>query len=175
MNTPHSTPSGIEAYQLGRHYDVMPIPMVPEHCVEVAAGPLTFVVESRNLSDEAINLNALDRGRPDQTFDSGIDDSGACVHVLGAVDGAEWLRFDCFDNEPHYHYVRNHEQSNQVIRFDQFAEGDPEEWTLQRLRTNLPAMLAYAGAQELADAVATADLSSAVDEVAVLLEKLRQA
>lgn len=169
------TPSGIEAYQLGRTYEVMPIPMVPEHCVEIPAGPVTFVVESRNLSDEAINTNALERGRPDQTFDTGIDDGGACVHVVGTADGLEWLRFDCFDNEPHYHYVRNHEQSNQVVRFDQFAEGDPEEWTLQRLRGQLPQMLRYAGAEELADEVAGADLSAAVDEVAAMLARLKSA
>ncbi|WP_244931499.1 hypothetical protein [Nocardioides sp. W7] len=167
------TPSGVEAYLLGRTYAVMPIPMVPEHCVEVPAGPLTFVVEARRLSDEAINENAFDRGRPDQTVVSGIDDGGACVHVLDAEDGLEWLRFDCFDNEPHYHYVRNGESANQVVRFDQFAEGDPETWTLQRLRTSLPAMLRYAGAAALAETVAEADLTAAVDEVARVLLRSR--
>ncbi len=168
-----TTPSGIEAYQLGRTYPVMPIPMVPAHCVEITAGALTFIVESRSLSDEAINTNALDSGRPDQTVQSGIDDGGACVHVLGTEDGLEWLRFDCFDNEPHYHYVRNAEQTNQVIRFDQFAEGDPEAWTVQRLRSNLPEMLRYAGAGSLADQVAAGDLQPAVDEVARVLTRLR--
>ncbi len=164
--------SGIEAYQLGRSYDVMPIPMDPAFCVEVEAGPVVFVVESRRLSDEAINVNALDRGRPDQTYDTGIDDGGACVHVVGAEDRLEWLRFDCFDLEPHYHYVRNDTQSNQVVRFDQFAEGDPQAWTLQRLRSNLPAMLRYAGAERLAEQVAASDLTSGVDEVAAILTNL---
>ena len=164
--------SGIEAYQLGRSYDVMPIPMDPAFCVEVSAGPLVFVVESRRLSDEAINVNALERDHPDQTYDTGIDDGGACVHVLGAEDSLEWLRFDCFDLEPHYHYVRNEAQSNQVVRFDQFAEGDPQVWTLQRLRSNLPAMLRYAGAEQLADQVTGSDLTVAVDEVAAILEHL---
>ncbi|WP_300681903.1 hypothetical protein [Nocardioides sp.] len=172
MSMTNAVSSGIEAYQLGRTFEVMPIPMIPEHCVEVPAGPVTFVVESRNLSDEAINTNAVDRGRPDQTFDTGIDDGGACVHVLETEGGAEWLRFDCFDNEPHYHYVRNTEQTNQVIRFDQFAEGDPEAWTLARLRSNLPAMLSYAGAGELAGLVERADLREAIDEVAAVLRRL---
>lgn len=167
-----TSPSGVEAYRLGRIYEVMPIPMVPDRCVEVPAGALTFIVESRNLSDEAINANALDRGRPDQTVDTGIDDGGACIHVVGTADGLEWLRFDCFDNEPHYHYVRHGEQANQVVRFDQFAEGDPQAWTLERLRTRLPAMLRYAGAGDLADAVAAADLTGAVDEVASVLDRL---
>ncbi len=169
-----NTPSGIEAYQLGRTYDVMPIPMVAEHCIEIPAGPLTFVVESRNLSDEAINANALDRGRPDQTFDTGIDDGGACVHVLDAADRLEWLRFDCFDNEPHYHYVRHHDRTNQVVRFDQFAEGEPQAWTLERLTNHLPAMLRYAGADSLAMSVGAADLSAPVAEVAAVLARLRE-
>ncbi|CAM3149022.1 DUF402 domain-containing protein [Prescottella defluvii] len=169
----NETASGIEAYQLGRSFEVMPIPMDPEFCQEIPAGPVTFVVESRRLSDEAINTNALDRGRPDQTYDTGIDDGGACVHVCGSADGREWLRFDCFDNEPHYHYVRHNEQRNVVVRFDQFAEGDPEAWTLDRLRTRLPAMLRHAGAEELADVVAGAELGGAVDEVAEVLRRLR--
>lgn len=170
--TMSSVPSGIEAYFLGRSYDVMPIPMDPAHCVEVPAGPLTFIIESRRLTDEAINTNALDRGRPDATYDTGIHDGGACVHVLGAEDRLEWLRFDCFDNEPHYHYIRNADQSNVVVRFDQFAEGDPEAWTVGRLRQSLPAMLRHAGAEELADVVAAADLTAAVDEVAAILARL---
>lgn len=168
----NETASGIEAYQLGRSFEVMPIPMDPGFCIEVPAGPVTFVVESRRLSDEAINTNALDRGRPDQTYDSGIDDGGACVHVCDSADGLEWLRFDCFDNEPHYHYVRNTEQCNVVVRFDQFAEGDPEAWTLDRLRSRLPAMLRYAGAEGLADATDSAELGAAVDRVAEILQRL---
>lgn len=169
----NETASGIEAYRLGRSFEVMPIPMDPDCCQDVSAGPLTFVVESRRLSDEAINTNAVDRGRPDQTYDSGIDDGGACVHVCDSADGREWLRFDCFDNEPHYHYVLHNEQRNVVVRFDQFAEGDPEAWTLGRLRTRLPAMLRHAGAEELAAVVADAELGAAVDEVAEILRRLR--
>lgn len=162
-------PSGIDAYVLGRSYDVMPIPMDPEFCVEVPAGPLTFVVESRRLTDDAINTNALDRGRPDATYDTGIEDGGACVHVLSAADGLEHLRFDCFDNEPHYHYIDNVVQANVVVRFDQFAEGDPQEWTLGRLRDRLPHMLDHLGLTELAAAVRAEDLEPAVAEVERLL------
>ncbi|MET3641491.1 hypothetical protein ABIC73_003084 [Prescottella equi] len=164
-------PSGIEAYRLGRSFDVMPIPMDPAHCVDVPAGPLIFVVESRHLTDEAISSNAVERGRPDATYDSGIDDEGACVHVLSAGDRSEHLRFDCFDNEPHYHYIRQADQQNVVVRFDQFAEGDARDWTLGRLRSRLPHMLGFLGLTELADAVQATDLEPAVAEVERLLSR----
>ncbi|GAA0962579.1 DUF7700 domain-containing protein [Actinocorallia libanotica] len=162
-------PSGIEAYVLGRSYDVMPIPMDPEACVEVPAGPITFVVEARVLTDEAINQNAVERGRPDATYDTGIHDGGASVHVVETATGLEHLRFDCFDNEPHYHYIRNDEQANVLVRFDDFAEGDPHRWTVERLRHRLPHMLEYAGASELAEQVRGADLEAAVAQVEQLL------
>lgn len=163
--------SGLEAYMLGRSFDVMPIPMDPEMCVEIPAGPVTFIVESRVLTDEAINDNAIGRGRPDQTFDTGLNDGGASVHVLGASDRLEHLRFDCFDNEPHYHYIHNAEQTNVVVRFDNFAEADPHAWTLERLRERLPQMLDRAGAVELAEQVRRSDLSAAIGEVERLLLK----
>lgn len=162
-------PSGIEAYSLGRSYDVMPIPMDPEFCIEVPSGPLTFVVESRRLTDHDINTNAVDRGRPDATFDTGIDDGGACIHVQSTSDSLEHLRFDCFDNEPHYHYIDNSAQANVVVRFDQFAEGDPLSWTLGRLRNRLPHMLDHLGLTELADQVRAADLEPSIAEVERLL------
>ena len=35
-----------------------------------------------------------------------MDDQGMCVQVYSEVDGhdTEILRFDCFDQAPHYHY-----------------------------------------------------------------------
>lgn len=144
-------PSGLEAYKLGRSYDVMPIAMEPEACRPVPAGPITFVVEGRHLTDEAIISSADEQGRRDRIDQpSGVDDGGASLHVLGAADGLEHLRFDCFDKEPHYHYIRNADQANVVVRIDTFAEGDPKTWVLDRMRTRLPEMLEHAGAVELA-------------------------
>lgn len=146
-------PSGIEAYRLGRSYEVLPIPMVPEHCVEVPAGPLVLVVEGRRLTDEAITANAVAQGRPDAVEGPvGVQDGGASVHVLGP-DGLEHLRFDCFEHEPHYHYVDNEAGANVVVRLDTFAEGDPVAWTLERLRHRLPEMLEHSGAAALASEV----------------------
>jgi hypothetical protein len=165
--------SGLEAYQLGRSYEVMPIAMVPEACRAVAAGPITFVVEGRHLSDEAIIASAVEQGRRDGIDEpSGVDDGGASLHVLGAADGLEHLRFDCFDNEPHYHYIRNADQANVVVRIDTVAESNPQAWVLERMRTRLPEMLEHAGAPDLAAEArgAGAEIDAALIEVEKLMD-----
>ena len=165
-------PSGLEAYVLGRAYPVMPIPMVPEACIDVPAGPVTFVVEGRRLTDEAIIGNALERGGLDVIEQpDGVDDGGMTIHVLGAADRLEHLRFDCFEHEPHYHYIRNAEQANVVVRIDTFAEGDPTTWSLRCLRERLPEMLAHADATGLSEQVRAAgpELAAGIDRVAALM------
>lgn len=167
-------PSGLEAYKLGRHYDVLPIAMVPEACIEVPAGPVTFVVEARRLTDDAIISSAEEQGRRDAIDEPrGVDDGGASLHVLGAADGLEYLRFDCFEHEPHYHYIYNGEGANLVVRLDDVAEGDPKRWTLERVRTRLPEMLEYAGAPELAASAraAAAEIRNASSRVERLLDQ----
>jgi hypothetical protein len=150
-------PSGLQAYELGRRYEVMPIPMVEEACVNVDAGPVRFIVEGRTLTDDVIIENAVAQGRRSGIDEpAGVHDSGMSVHVVDPVTGVEHLRFDCFENEPHYHYIRNGEQANIVVRIDTFAEGDPKDWMLARLGSRLPEMLEHAGAGELAAAVRSA-------------------
>jgi hypothetical protein len=166
--------SGIEAYVVGREYDVMPIAMVPEHCVPVAAGPVTFVVESRHLTDEIINHNARSQGRPDGVLDLVVDDGGASLHVLATSDGVEHLRFDCFELEPHYHYIRNDQQTNVVVAIDVHAEGDPLRMALRCVRERLPEMLEFAGAHELASALRS-DPAVVLDAVPAVEDLLVQA
>ena len=164
--------SGLDAYKLGRAYDVMPIAMVPEACRDVPGGPVTFVLEGRRLTDDAINESAAAQGKPSlMEKPSGVDDGGMSIHVLGTADRLEHLRFDCFDIEPHYHYIRNAEQANVVVRIDTHAEGDPTAWTLGCLRSRLPEMLAHAGVGDLADEVRTArdEVAAGIDQVEGLL------
>lgn len=166
-------PSGIDAYRLGRAYAVMPIDMVPEACIDVAAGPITFVVESRRLTDEVVIASAEEQGRRDAIDEpDGLDDGGASLHVLGTADRLEHLRFDCFEHEPHYHYIRNAEASNVVVRIDTFAVGDPRAWALGCVRDRLPEMLEHAGVAGLADEVRRhpAEVAAALVEVERLLD-----
>src|SRR5437867_5869355 len=61
-------------------------PMAEEAGARVAAGPLTFVVEHRTVVQD------------------GVEAGGPTVRVLGAADEHEYLRFDMFNMNPHYHY-----------------------------------------------------------------------
>ena len=82
--------------------------------------------------------------------EGGFTDEGVSLHVFDATDGHEYVRFDVFDDDPHYHY--NHhgpEVVNNVIEFDVIAHGDMLPWALERIRTRLPEMLTEAGGAHL--------------------------
>ena len=160
-------------YRRGIRFTQMPIPMVPEHCIAVDAGAVQFVVESRRLTNEILN----------ETYDGAIladipfDDFGATLHVCGTADGLEHLRFDCFENEPHYHYIEQSEGANTVVRIDELAVGDPLEFSLSCAEHRLPGMLRHCGMSELADQVASEPdkVRAAMSEVRALMEKVREA
>ncbi len=46
------------------------------------------------------------------------------------ADGHEYLRFDAFDDDPHYHYVQPTGDHNQVVTFDADADGPVLPWVL---------------------------------------------
>ena len=79
-----------------------------------------------------------------------MDDQGLCVQVYSVVDGTdtEILRFDCFDQDPHYHY--GPENHNVRIHLDKTTAGHPFAWTISNLRTRLPAMIRRSGYDALA-------------------------
>ena len=81
-----------------------------------------------------------------------LADSGVSLHIYGGSgeQGREYLRFDCFVEEPHYHYVGWSRKSNEVLQIDPVADGDALAWALERLRTRLPQMLVRAGAADIA-------------------------
>ena len=106
----------------------------PNKTVYIPAGALKFGIEYRHLQG----------------------DQGICIHVFGEVNGREEevLRFDCFQRAPHYHYAWS--TNDQYVTLDTTADGDPFRWTLERLRTRLPAMLIRAGAPDLARTLGSA-------------------
>ncbi len=79
-----------------------------------------------------------------------MDDQGLCVQVYSEVDGkdTEILRFDCFDQNPHYHY--GPENHNIRLFMDKTTAGNPLGWTINNLRNNLPAMVRRSGYEDLA-------------------------
>src|SRR5687768_14367297 len=128
-------------YRRGNRYEQVPIPMVAGDCIAVDAGAVQLVVESRRLTNEIIERAYKD------TVDATIpfDDFGATLHVCGTADGLEHLRFDCFENEPHYHYIEQAAGANTVVRIDEVAVGDPIEFSLSCVEHHLPEMLRYCG------------------------------
>jgi len=92
-------------------------------------------------------------------------DQGVCIHVMGTVAGdvKELLRFDCFDQLPHYHYAPL--GRNERIFLDKTTAGNPVGWTLRQLRTRLPAMLENAGYGEVASKLDADLVASKLDEV----------
>ncbi len=95
-----------------------------------------------------------------------MDDQGLCIQVYGEVNGkdTEILRFDCFDQGPHYHY--GPENHNVRLGMDKTTAGNPLGWTLGQIRKNLPAMVRRAGYEELAAKVEAGPVpSKTLDEV----------
>jgi hypothetical protein len=164
---------GNSPYRRGNRYEQLPIPMVAEHCIPVDAGAVQLVVESRQLTNEILAdtyQGAIDPGIH-------FDDFGATLHVCGTADGVEYLRFDCFENEPHYHYIEAAVGANTVVRIDELAVGDPIDFSLACVEHHLPDMLRNCGVTALADEVAGQPdtVQAAVDVVRDLMANARHA
>jgi hypothetical protein len=157
-------------YRRGNRYEQLPIPMVAERCVPVDAGAVQLVVEARELTNEI--LDDTYRGAVEARVR--FDDFGASLHVCGTADGLEYLRFDCFENEPHYHYIEPAAGANVVVRIDELAVGDPIEFSLSCVEHHLPDMLRNCGAAALADQVA-AQPGGVTVAVAVVRELMAEA
>ena len=137
------------------HYDQMPIPPVEAHTTYFRAGVISLGVEYRLLDDAIAAASILEKAGGDADGGVHFSDRGVSIHVFGDVDDVrlEFLRFDCFDEDPHYHYVNWEKRSNQMVHIDPDAEGDSLVWTMERIRTRLGPMLVRAGAGEIAAAL----------------------
>ena len=157
-------------------YDRMPIPPVEAQTTWFEAGAVRIGVEYRLLNDAIAAANEViaahgDSLAPDAEAANlaALNDRGVSLHVFSAGDGAaaqEFLRFDCFDEDPHYHYISWRAMSNEMLHLDPIADGDPLAWALERIRTRLPQMLARAGAADVAARVDPDALERALPRVA---------
>lgn len=157
--------------ELGTVYSIPPQPPAEENTRWYPAGLLTIGVEYRDIDPEG--LAASYEHDPEllaellrQSPEGGFADEGVSIHVASAETGHEYLRFDAFDAEPHYHYIHDGpDVANHVVPFDAVAGGDMLSWTFERLRTRLPEMLTEAGAAELAARVDLGVVERALAEV----------
>jgi hypothetical protein len=111
---------------------------VPAEMPGLAASGLCFTVDYRN--------NRTDRG--------------PSLQVLGEVDGkrVQLLRFDCFDNEPHFHY--DPDGKNNRIFLNKTRVSDPIAWTIDYLRGNFTSLVRIAGYSQLAERLDEAALTA---------------
>jgi len=126
---------------------------------KISCTPICFALEYRDIDGGAPHRQGAG-GRGGNHADQGVS-----LKVLGTVDGKErqLLRFDCFDNNPHYHY--DPENTNVRIMLDTTLTGNPLRWTITQLRRKLPAMLGRAGYDQLGLQIDPSLLMPALDEV----------
>jgi hypothetical protein len=153
-------------------YDLMPIPPIEARTLWFDAGPIAIGVEYRLLDDAvaaaASKEAAVGSAGSAAEAAAGLDDRGVSLHVCATAGGerVEHLRFDCFQEDPHYHYVSWTDRFNHMLHLDPVADGDPLHWALERIRTRLPQMLARAGAAELASRLDLRALDAVLPRVA---------
>ncbi len=149
-------------------YEIMPIPPVEAQSTRFRAGPIEIWVEYR-LLDEAIAAAHTVISRYEGDVDT-VEDRGVSLHVFGepspGEEPIEFLRFDCFDEDPHYHYVSYAQSTNEMVHIEPAAMGDPLAWALDKIRTRLVPMLTRAGAASLAARVDPAEVEAILPKVA---------
>jgi hypothetical protein len=155
----------------------MPIPPVEEHTRYFEAGSVRIGVEYRRLDDAVAAAATLEAASGDVGGPlTGLDDRGVSLHVFARTEGEfrEQLRFDCFVEDPHYHYISWTQRFNDMVHIDPIAEGDPVTWAIERIRTRLPEMFTRAGAEDAAREVDSAKLAAILPEVVACAERLRR-
>jgi hypothetical protein len=158
---------------IGKVYGIPPQPADDNHTSYLQGGPISIGVEYRIVDQAALretykddpgHLAELERESPAGGFSA----EGLSLHVV--LHGHEYLRFDLFDDPPHYHYVHPvsaaGEHRNHVVEYDAVANGPMLDWALERLRTRLPEMLAAAGAPADSTSIDPAQLTDLLDRVA---------
>ncbi len=92
-------------------------------------------------------------------------DRGPSLQVLGDVDGkrVQLLRFDCFENEPHFHY--DPQGKNNRIFLNKTRVSDPIAWSMDYLRGNFASLIRIAGYSGLADRLDEAALTATLPGV----------
>ena len=162
---------------VGTTYTVQPMPPDEASTDWLDAAPLRVGIEYRKVDPEALaatyggdeaQMAEIDEHSPE----GGFTDEGISIHVVSAADDHEYLRFDVFVDEPHYHYVDKTAGTNTVVEFDAAAHGDMTDWMLDRLRHRLPEMLRAAGAGALAGEITDEIGADVAERVAAHLRSI---
>jgi hypothetical protein len=180
---------------IGHHHPFPPEAIIEEDTRYVEAGGVKIGVELRRIDGltdrlgaayagtpfEAVfeewlkNRMASLRSQPSATTGMAAVGGGVSIHVIGADDGHEYLRFDCFEGVPHYHYLRPwarpEECDNHEVDWDEVAHGPMLPWVLTTLRTRVPEMLIEADGPDVAGRLDPDVLAASIDQVEELVQK----
>jgi hypothetical protein len=162
---------------IGKVYGIPPQPPVAENTTYLRAGALTIGVEYRDVNPENLvetykDNDAYLKELLEKSPEGGFADEGVSIHVCATDGGHEYLRFDVFDDDPHYHYIHaGDEVVNNVIDFDVLAHGEMLPWVIERLRTRLPEMLPHAKGADLVPHIDHALLDPVIDQVEAMASK----
>jgi hypothetical protein len=98
-------------------------------------------------------------------YRNGTADRGPSLQILGDVEGnsVQLLRFDCFENEPHFHY--DPDGKNNRIFLNKARASDPIAWSMDYLRGNVASLVRIAGYGRLADQLDEEALTAALPGV----------
>ncbi len=162
----------------GTVYTVPPIPPDPDHTTYVDAGAIRIGVEYRLLDEAELEAN-YEGEQMDEIQDAlagaAVQDNGVSLHVVGAEDEHEYLRFDMFEQEPHYHYIDRSGESQRIIDFDRVAHGPMLPWALAQIREHLEPMLEHAGGGALLSRLDARHIAEALVEVEKLARQAEAA
>ncbi len=152
----------------GTVYTVPPIPPDAEHTTYVDAGAISIGVEYRLLDDAELTAN-YEGEQMDEIQDAldgtAVEDNGVSLHVVGTEDGHEYLRFDLFEREPHYHYIERSGEKQTIVDYDRVALGPMLPWALEQIRHRLVPMLAHAGGGALVPKLDASRIEASLVEV----------
>ena len=153
---------------LGTVYTVPPIPPDEAHTTWVDAGSIRIGVEYRLLDDA--ELAAHYEGEQMEEIQAATGgqatlDNGVSLHVTGAADGHEYLRFDLFEKEPHYHYIEPSGEKQTIVDYDPVAMGPMLPWALGQIRDQLEPMLRFAGGERLIAELDAGSITASLVEV----------
>lgn len=147
-------------------YNAMPVLPVMENMVVFDGGSISIGVESRLLNAEIVASLGLSEVVK-QTEYNITEDSGVSLHVYAKADGGDFerLRFDCFRNDPHYHYISMKQKHQDVIHLDPVVNEDVLGWALDNISKRLPRMLARADVDDAEQLVAASDMARILPQV----------
>src|ERR1700736_1542431 len=133
-------------------YHTPPVRAFMQPTVCVPAGAVCFGVEYRHLDEATIlaeygpDAEAKFGGVRPAGMGQVVEEDGVSLHVFDPTTGDELLRFDCFEDAPHYHLLAPRDSRNTVIEHDAAALGPLLDWAVAQMGERLAALLRDAGA-----------------------------